>query len=71
MHDGSLATLAEVVDRYSLGGVPNPHLDREIRPLKLSDQEKKELVTFLESLTGNIRFRNAGHDAHPAAVSTR
>ena len=56
MHDGSLATLAELVDRYNRGGVPNPFLDREIRPLKLSDQEKKDLVAFLESLTGNIRF---------------
>ncbi len=71
MHDGSLATLAEVVDRYSRGGVPNPHLDREIRPLNLSDQEKKELVAFLESLTGNIRFRNGRDAVDRAAVSTR
>ena len=56
MHDGSLSTLADVVDRYNQGGVPNPHLDREIRPLNLAGREKKDLVAFLESLTGTIRF---------------
>jgi cytochrome c peroxidase len=60
MHDGSLATLAVVVHRYSQGGIPNPFLDREIRPLNLSDEEKKDLVAFLESFTGNIRFRDTG-----------
>ena len=56
MHDGSLNTLTEVVERYNNGGVSNPYLDKKIRPLGLTDQEKKELVAFLESLTGNIRF---------------
>ena len=56
MHDGGLATLTEVVNRYNEGGVQNPQLDREIRPLRLTDEEKKDLVAFLESLTGNIRF---------------
>jgi cytochrome c peroxidase len=47
MHDGSLKTLEEVVDYYSRGGIPNPQQDEEIFPLKLTDQEKKDLVTFL------------------------
>lgn len=47
MHDGSLATLADVIDYYDKGGVPNEFLDEEIFPLKLSDQEKKDLETFL------------------------
>ena len=59
MHDGSLATLADVVDRYNQGGVANPHLDREIRPLKLTDEEQADVVAFLESLTGHMRFEPA------------
>jgi cytochrome c peroxidase len=48
MHDGSLATLQEVVEFYDKGGVANPQLDEEIFPLKLTDQEKADLITFLE-----------------------
>jgi cytochrome c peroxidase len=52
MHDGSLASLPEVVDFYDQGGVPNELLSPLIRPLELSDDEKDDLVAFLESLTG-------------------
>jgi cytochrome c peroxidase len=52
MHDGSLATLGEVVEFYDRGGVPNPALDPLIRPLGLSDRERADLVAFLRSLTG-------------------
>ncbi len=48
MHDGSLATLEDVVEYYNRGGTPNPWLDEEIYPLKLTDQEKADLVTFLK-----------------------
>lgn len=48
MHDGSLKTLEDVVEHYVKGGVSNPYLDEEIFPLKLTEQEKKDLVTFLE-----------------------
>jgi cytochrome c peroxidase len=51
MHDGSLATLEEVIDFYNKGGEPNPNLDGRIRPLNLTDQEKKDLVAFMKSLT--------------------
>lgn len=53
MHDGSLATLRDVVDYYDQGGVPNELLDPRIRPLGLSQSEKQDLVAFLESLTGS------------------
>ena len=53
MHDGSLATLVDVVNFYDNGGVPNPLLDARIRPLDLSEEEKQALVAFLESLTGD------------------
>jgi cytochrome c peroxidase len=58
MHDGSLATLEAVVDFYDEGGKPNPNLDPEIRPLKLSASEKSDLIEFLRSLTGEIREGN-------------
>ena len=48
MHDGSLQTLEEVVEYYNKGGTPNPQLDEEIYPLKLTDQQKADLVTFLK-----------------------
>jgi cytochrome c peroxidase len=52
MHDGSLATLDEVVNFYDRGGVPNPQLDPALKPLKLTAAEKRDLVNFLHSLTG-------------------
>ncbi len=53
MHDGSEQTLEDVVDLYDRGGIPNPHLSGEIRPLKLTEEEKKALVEFLKSLTSS------------------
>jgi len=46
MHDGGLATLADVIEFYDRGGRTNPNLDSEIRPLRLTTEEKKELVPF-------------------------
>jgi cytochrome c peroxidase len=54
MHDGSEPTLAATIEFYDRGGVPNPNLSKEIRPLKLTLQEKRDLVAFLESLTGEV-----------------
>jgi cytochrome c peroxidase len=48
MHDGGFKTLEEVVDHYDKGGIPNPQLDEEIFPLKLSAQEKADLVIFMK-----------------------
>jgi cytochrome c peroxidase len=55
MHDGSLATLADVVDFYDKGGRDNPALDPEMRPLNLTQAERKALAAFLEALTGEVR----------------
>jgi cytochrome c peroxidase len=54
MHDGSLATLDDVVNYYDKGANLNPGLDEEIRPLKLTSDEKKSLVAFLQTLSGTI-----------------
>lgn len=52
MHDGSLKTLEEVVEHYNKGGVKNPWLHQDIRPLNLSSQDKIDLVAFLHALNG-------------------
>jgi cytochrome c peroxidase len=52
MHDGSVATLEEVVEWYDKGGHANPHLSDKIKPLKLTPQEKADLVEFMKSCTG-------------------
>ena len=54
MHDGSLKTLKEVVDFYAGGGNSNPYLDKEIRVIHLSAQDRQDLVEFLKSLTGEL-----------------
>jgi cytochrome c peroxidase len=53
MHDGSLATLEEVVEFYDRGGIDNPQKDPVLKPLGLSVTEKQALVAFLRSLTGD------------------
>lgn len=50
-HDGSAATLEEVVDHYEKGGVITTHLSPNMKKLKLSAKEKKDLVAFLEALS--------------------
>ncbi len=55
MHNGSIATLKDVIDDYDAGGTPNPNLDREIRKLDLTDTEKAALIAFMKSLTGPVR----------------
>lgn len=54
MHDGSLASLAEVVAFYNRGGVPNPWLSSAIEPLNLTTAEQQDLVAFLEALNGEV-----------------
>jgi len=57
MHDGSQKTLEDMVNFYNNGGRVNdddpfsPFLSGGIRPLNLSDQQKKDLVEFLKALT--------------------
>ena len=57
MHDGSVKTLEEVIELYNKGGEANPFLDSGIRPLNLTDQEKADLLAFLNSLT-SPQFEN-------------
>jgi cytochrome c peroxidase len=54
MHDGSIATLEDVVDFYSQGGRDNPELDRRMRPIHFTAEEKQALVAFLKTLSGQV-----------------
>ena len=51
-HDGSQATLWDVMDHYNKGaGLQNPYLDDDIQPLALTEGEIDDVVAFLASLT--------------------
>lgn len=50
MHDGSLATLEDVVAFYARGGNANPTLDPHMQPLQLTAADQRNLVAFLLSL---------------------
>ncbi len=55
MHDGSIATLDEVIEFYARGGnvaeSPNPYRSPFIKSFAISEDEKAALVAFLQSLT--------------------
>lgn len=51
MHDGSFPTLKSVIDLYDRGGIDRPSRSESIRPLGLTQEQKSDLVEFLESLT--------------------
>ena len=85
MHDGSIKTLDEVVSHYEAGGRTidsgpyagrgrdNPNRSTLVVGFKLTQQERRDLLAFLESLTDeeflrNSRFSNpwiSGPNAHP------
>lgn len=51
-HDGSGASLLDVVRFYNNGGRTNLNLEEELHPLRLTANEERDLVAFLEALTG-------------------
>jgi cytochrome c peroxidase len=55
MHDGSYATLQEVVEHYVRGGDAKENLSPNMKPLDLTAQEKRELVEFMRALTSAPR----------------
>jgi cytochrome c peroxidase len=70
MHDGSLGSLMEVVEFYNRGGVANEGLDPKISPLNLTRTERRALVEFLESLTGN-NVESLARDAFSQPIGDR
>ncbi len=73
MHDGSIATLGEVLDHYSAGGrrvaagqhagngAQNPHKSMFITGFALNARERADLIAFLESLTDRRFLANPAH----------
>jgi len=55
MHDGSMATLWDVMDHYNKGGEANPFLDGGIEPLALTEDEIDQVVALLFAMT-DVRF---------------
>lgn len=51
MHDGRFATLEEVLDHYISGGHFADNLNPNVRKLKLTDRDKRDLIAFLQTLT--------------------
>lgn len=54
MHDGSIESLMDVVEYYDKGCAPHPNLPAKIQRLGLTPQEKADLVSFLQSLSGRV-----------------
>jgi cytochrome c peroxidase len=55
MHNGALASLADVVAFYDRGGGDDPQKSPLLKPLGLNDAERHDLVAFLRALTGTQR----------------
>ena len=51
MHDGSIATLDEVVGHYASGGLNSPFKSPRLKGFKISTAETEDLVAFLKTLT--------------------
>jgi len=54
MHDGSIATLEEVVEFYRQGGRTNSHLDADLARIEMTDEDARNLVIFLRSLSAEV-----------------
>ena len=58
MHDGSVSTLADVVNHYNEGGSNHSNKDALIKPLGLTTEEKGDLIEFLNALTDSTFINN-------------
>lgn len=58
MHDGSMATLEEVIDHYMSGGKNHPSKSELIKPFDLTRRQKGDLIAFLRSLTDESFISN-------------
>ena len=59
MHNGRDATLEDTVKFYNKGGIKNPQLSEDIFPLKLTDEEIKDLVTFMKEGLSSPNYPDA------------
>jgi cytochrome c peroxidase len=53
-HDGSQATLWDVMDHYNKGdGISDPYLDEDMQPLALTEPEIDDVIALLATLTSS------------------
>lgn len=71
MHNGSLKTLDEVIDFFNRGGIRSPRRDPLMKPLRLTVGEKRALIAFLESFTGDQKYSAAGQRLNDETVTRR
>ena len=74
-HDGSAATLMDVVEHYARGGDDKSNLSKDVRTLNLSASDKEDLVAFMLALTGRqaqvalpVLPQPRSHAAAPALI---
>jgi cytochrome c peroxidase len=63
MHDGSLATLEEVVEWYAQEGFANRNLDyryKRIEGGELTEQDRQDLVEFIKACSGPLPLVEIG-----------
>ena len=61
MHDGSLPTLESVIDHYISGGRRHRNKSHFLRPFDLNENEKRQLIAFLHSLTDSEFITDPRH----------
>jgi len=55
MHHGLQVTLDEVMRHYEKGGIDRPSRSPLMQPIQLTDQERQDLIAFMETLSGSGR----------------
>lgn len=61
MHNGSINTLEEVIKHYESGGHPHPGKGKEIVPFNLTNEQRSNLIRFLEALTDEEFLTNPNY----------
>jgi cytochrome c peroxidase len=68
LHDGSEKTLDDVINLYEKGGVANKWLSAKMKPLKLTKQDRQDVVEFLKALSGETTWYGKGKDVRSSAA---
>jgi cytochrome c peroxidase len=63
MHDGSLPNLQSVLAHYETGGRPHVNKSVLVKPFSLTEQERADLLEFLQSLTDEAFLNNPAYAA--------
>lgn len=61
MHDGRFTNIGEVIQHYNTGGAYAENVDPNVRPLQLSEQDQKDLIAFLHTLTDSFALNNQAY----------